>query len=136
MYCGTSIDREIVRTYPGEGTGDTIYVTKTGRHIYGRATCGALLYGYHWTPTNRSDTYSTTATHTKTAAEMEAEEWAKELEQILKKARRKSWIKLFHDPPVYRPRFRRVQMLTKPEDRVRSNPIHVRNRPWDPRERA
>jgi hypothetical protein len=37
---------------------------------------------------------------------------------------------------VYRPRFREVQMLTKPVNRARSHPVHVRNRPWDPRERA
>ncbi len=133
MFCGTDVSYEVVHEEGGPGTGESIYTTSTGyRFIY---SVGRLPEGFYWKPTNSGNTqYIYNSNQHKTQAEIEAEKFAAELAKILK--RQPTWKKPFHDPPVYKPRFRRVQMLTKQENRARSHPVHVRNIKWDPRERA
>lgn len=50
MYCSESYSQSnvIVATYPGRGTGDTVYQTATGDTFEIRASCGHLPSGYRW----------------------------------------------------------------------------------------
>ncbi len=134
MYCGTDVSREVVSQEPGPGTGEAIYTTSSGyRFCY---WYGQLPRGFYWRQTASSNTatYDNYA-RPKSKEEEEIEQFLEDLRKGLKKRGYQWWMK-YQAEPQYQPRFRRVRHLVNPEHKARSNPIHVRNRPWDPRKRA
>lgn len=50
MYCSASYSQSnvIVATYPGRGTGDTVYQTATGDTFEIQGACNRLPSGYRW----------------------------------------------------------------------------------------
>lgn len=131
MMYGGGGDREVICQESGPGTGDAIYTTRSGRRFCG--TYGQLPNGFYWSRQRYSVTQTVRVTYTKNREEI-VEEIAEEDRALFRRGAR--WWMVFQAAHTYKPRFRRFQSLTRPVNRARSNPIHVRNRPWDPRERA
>lgn len=131
MYCGTDVSREVVREEPGPGTGESIYTTSSGYRFIG--WCGWLPRGFYWRQTANSNTTTYgSCERQKSKEEKEIEEFLEELQKGLKKKDWSWWMRYQADPP-YRPRFREVQVCVRPDGRARSNPRHLRARPWETR---